>query len=193
MNLIFASNNPHKLREVRDIFGNTCHIFSLNDVDIHEDIKESATSLEGNAAIKADYVYHHLKKPCFADDTGLEVYALNKAPGVHSARYAGNDQNSQENLKKLMHEMKAVNNRKARFRTVVCLIIKDNHYFFEGIAEGSIAPAACGTAGFGYDPVFIPDGYNKTFAEMGDEEKNLISHRAKAIRKLARFIKDGNF
>ncbi|MEA3449157.1 MAG: RdgB/HAM1 family non-canonical purine NTP pyrophosphatase [Bacteroidota bacterium] len=188
MNLIFASNNPHKLKEVKNIVGDDYSISGLQDVGIEEDIKETADSLEGNAQIKADFVYQKVGQPCFADDTGLEVFALNMRPGVMSARYAGNNKSSWDNVKKLLFEMKNISNRKARFRTVICLILQGKHYFFEGAVEGEIATTPAGHKGFGYDPVFIPDGYQCTFADMNDADKNQISHRARALNKMAAFL-----
>ncbi|MDA3819290.1 MAG: non-canonical purine NTP diphosphatase [Candidatus Delongbacteria bacterium] len=193
MNLVFASNNPHKLKEVKSIVGDDYSISGLQDVGFEEDIKETADSLEGNAQIKADFVFQNVNQPCFADDTGLEVFALDMRPGVMSARYAGDNKSSWDNVKKLLHEMQTITNRKARFRTVICLILQGKHYFFEGIVEGEIATTPAGHKGFGYDPVFIPDGYQCTFADMNDAEKNQISHRARAINKMAGFLNKMKF
>ncbi len=193
MNLIFASNNPHKLNEVKGIVNKKYNILGLRDVGIKQDIKETAATLKGNAQIKAGVVYNHTNQPCFADDTGLEVYALDMMPGVRSARYAGPAQNSSENLNKLMHNLHGVTNRKARFRTVICLMLHGKPYFFEGIVEGKIAKHLSGTGGFGYDPVFIPDGYQCTFAGMSENEKNHISHRATALKKMASFLNQQKF
>jgi XTP/dITP diphosphohydrolase len=188
MNLIFASNNPHKLIEVKEIVNEKYNILSLHDAGIEQDIKETSTTLEGNAQIKAAFVFDQLHQACFADDTGLEVFALDMMPGVRSARYAGPAQNSSENLKKLMRSLHGVTNRKARFRTVICLILQGKPYFFEGIVEGKIGKYPSGTGGFGYDPVFIPDGHQCSFAGMSENEKNQISHRARAIKKMANFL-----
>jgi XTP/dITP diphosphohydrolase len=188
MKLIFASNNPHKLSEVRSIIGRDHQVLGLKDVGFHKDIPENANTLEGNARIKAETIYKAFGIPCFADDTGLEVEALNNAPGVHSARYAGPSQSSSDNLKKLMETMQGIKNRNARFRTAVCLITDDDIRFFEGMVTGRIAQNATGSEGFGYDPVFIPHGYKKSFAELPAKVKNQISHRGEAIRKLAEHI-----
>ncbi|MGC9330285.1 MAG: RdgB/HAM1 family non-canonical purine NTP pyrophosphatase [Bacteroidales bacterium] len=192
MNLIFASNNPHKLKEVKSIVGDDYTISGLQDVGIEEDIKETADSLEGNAQIKADFVFQKVNQPCFADDTGLEVFALNMRPGIRSARYAGDNKSSWDNVEKLLFELKNISNRKARFRTVICLMLQGKHYFFEGIVDGTIATTPAGDKGFGYDPVFIPDGYHCTFANMNAAEKNQISHRAIAIQKMAGFLNNMN-
>jgi XTP/dITP diphosphohydrolase len=186
--IIFASNNSHKLQEIRDILGNQYKVLSLKDVNFYEEIIEDADSLEGNAKIKAKTIWNIFKKPCFADDTGLEVDALNGEPGVHSARYAGIEHNDAANLKKLLANMEHVPNRAARFRTAICLIFDGNPIFFDGEVKGEISHAAAGKMGFGYDPVFVPHGYNISFAEMSDLEKNLISHRGMAVRKLAEFL-----
>ena len=187
--LVFATNNAHKLEEIRAILGDKVEILSLNDIDCHADIPETADTLQGNAALKAQYIYDNYGLDCFADDTGLEVEALNGAPGIYSARYAGGEgHDSEANMKKLLSEMQDKDNRKARFRTVICLIEDGKEHFFEGIVNGSIIRERKGGAGFGYDPVFMPDGYSETFAEMGSEEKNRISHRARAVQKLADFL-----
>ncbi len=188
MKLVFASNNPHKLREVRSILGKNHEVMSLEEVGFNKEIPENADTLEGNARIKAETIYKAFGIPCFADDTGLEVEALNNAPGVHSARYAGPAQSSADNLIKLMEVMQGIKNRNARFRTSVCLITDDEIRFFDGSVNGRISQNAAGTEGFGYDPVFIPLGYKKSFAELPAEVKNQISHRGKAIRKLADYI-----
>ena len=170
--LVFATNNAHKLEEIRAILGDKVEILSLNDINCHTDIPETAETLQGNAALKAQYIYDNYGLDCFADDTGLEVEALNGAPGIYSARY----------------EMQDKDNRKARFRTVICLIEGGKEHFFEGIVNGSIIRERKGGAGFGYDPVFMPDGYSETFAEMGNDEKNKISHRARAVQKLCEYL-----
>lgn len=187
--LVFATNNAHKLEEIRAILGDKVEILSLNDIDCHADIPETADTLQGNAALKAQYIYENYGLDCFADDTGLEVEALNGAPGIYSARYAGGEgHDSEANMKKLLSEMQDKDNRKARFRTVICLIESGKEHFFEGIVNGSIIRERKGGAGFGYDPVFMPDGYSETFAEMGNDEKNKISHRARAVQKLCEYL-----
>ena len=187
--LVFATNNAHKLEEIRAILGDKVEILSLNDIDCHADIPETADTLQGNAALKAQYIYENYGLDCFADDTGLEVEALNGAPGIYSARYAGGEgHDSEANMKKLLSEMQDKENRKARFRTVICLIEGGKEKFFEGIVNGSIIRERKGGAGFGYDPVFMPDGYSETFAEMGNDEKNKISHRAMAVQKLCEYL-----
>lgn len=187
--LVFATNNAHKLEEIRAILGDKVEILSLNDINCHADIPETADTLQGNAALKAQYIYENYGLDCFADDTGLEVEALNGAPGIYSARYAGGEgHDSEANMKKLLSEMQDKDNRKARFRTVICLIEGGEEHFFEGIVNGSIIRERKGGAGFGYDPVFMPDGYLETFAEMGNDEKNKISHRARAVQKLCEYL-----
>lgn len=187
--LVFATNNAHKLEEIRAILGDKVEILSLNDIDCHADIPETADTLQGNAALKAQYIYENYGLDCFADDTGLEVEALNGAPGIYSARYAGGEgHDSEANMKKLLSEMQDKDNRRARFRTVICLIEGGKEHFFEGIVNGSIIRERKGGAGFGYDPVFMPDGYSETFAEMGNDEKNKISHRARAVQKLCEYL-----
>ena len=187
--LVFATNNAHKLEEIRAILGDRVEILSLNDINCHADIPETADTLQGNAALKAQYIYENYGLDCFADDTGLEVDALNGAPGIYSARYAGGEgHDSEANMKKLLSEMQDKDNRKARFRTVICLIEGGEEHFFEGIVNGSIIRERKGGAGFGYDPVFMPDGYSETFAEMGNDEKNKISHRARAVKKLCEYL-----
>lgn len=186
---VFATNNDHKLQEVSAMVGEKVDIFSLKDIGCHADIPETADTLEGNALLKAQFVWEHYHTDCFADDTGLEVEALNGAPGVYSARYAGGDgHDSEANMKKLLKELEGVENRKARFRTVFALIIDGKEHLFEGIVNGEIIKVRKGTSGFGYDPIFVPEGYTQTFAEMGNELKNKISHRAVAMNKLCRFL-----
>ena len=195
MKIVFATNNAHKLSEIKDILGEGFEVLSLSDIGCHDDIPETAGTLEGNALLKAQYIHDHYHINCFADDTGLEVEALNGAPGVFSARYAGGEgHDSEENMSKLLSELKEKNNRKARFRTVIALIeceegtTKPKTTCFEGIVEGHITKERHGSEGFGYDPIFMPDGYDKTFAELGMEIKNHISHRARAVEKLAQFL-----
>ena len=185
---VFATNNVHKLKEVAAIVGNQIELLSLKDIGCYDDIPETADTLEGNALQKARYVYERYRTDCFADDTGLEVEALGGAPGVYSARYAGEGHNSEENIKKLLHELEGKDNRKARFRTVFALSVNGKEHLFEGTVKGEIVNHKRGIAGFGYDPVFVPEGYAKTFAEMGDELKNKISHRAQAVGKLCNFL-----
>jgi XTP/dITP diphosphohydrolase len=187
--LVFATNNKHKLEEVGDILGERVDILSLNDIDCHDDIPETADTLEGNALIKARYIYNKYHKNCFADDTGLEVEVLGGEPGVYSARYAGGDgHDSEANMTKLLKNLEGKDNRNAQFRTVVALIIDGEEHLFEGIVKGKIIEERRGGKGFGYDPIFIPEGYDKTFAELGEEVKNTISHRARAVNKLALFL-----
>ncbi len=189
--LVFATNNAHKLEEIRAILGDKVEILSLNDINCHADIPETADTLEGNAELKAAYIYTNYGLDCFADDTGLEVEALNGAPGIYSARYAGGQgHDSEANMKKLLTEMAGKINRNAQFRTAICLIEKGNKHLFEGIVKGRIIEAKRGNSGFGYDPVFIPEGYNETFAEMGNAEKNKISHRARAVAALCEYLQN---
>ncbi len=185
---VFATNNIHKLKEVAAIVGHQIELLSLKDIGCHDDIPETADTLEGNALLKARYVYERYHTNCFADDTGLEVEALGGAPGVYSARYAGEGHNSEENIKKLLHELEGKDNRHARFRTVFALIINGKEHLFEGIVRGEIITRKRGTSGFGYDPVFVPEGFTQTFAEMSEEQKNKISHRALAVGKLCKFL-----
>ncbi len=187
--LIFASNNQHKIEEVFALlkpFG--FNVIGLSDAGIHEDIPETADTIEGNASLKANYIFNHYDFDCFADDTGLEVEALNNAPGVYSARYAGEQKSSEDNMNKLLTELESKANRNARFKTIIALMLDGKEYVFEGIINGRIATEKKGEKGFGYDPIFIPNGYEKTFAEMTAAEKNKISHRAIAVQKLAEFL-----
>lgn len=187
--LVFATNNPHKLEEIRAILGSKLEILSLADIGCDADIPETAETLEGNALIKAHYVYDNYKLDCFADDTGLEVDALHGLPGVHTARYAYPDRHDPEaNMIKLLEALRENNDRNARFCTVIALIEKGKEHLFEGVVEGVIAREKSGTQGFGYDPVFIPEGNSKTFAELGEDIKNTISHRARAVQKLAEYL-----
>lgn len=187
--LVFATNNLHKLTEIKAILGEQIEILSLNDINCHVDIPETADTLEGNAKMKAEYIYQHYHLDCFADDTGLEVKALNGAPGVFSARYAGEGHDSQANMKKLLEHLKGKTNREAQFRTAICLIENGEEHLFEGLVKGKIIEEKKGEAGFGYDPVFVPDGYDKTFAELGEDIKNQISHRARTVKKLCDYLK----
>jgi len=193
MKIVFATNNAHKLSEIRQILGSDFEIVSLSDIGCHEDIPETANTLEENALMKARYIAEHYHLDCFADDTGLEVDALGGEPGVHSARYAeGTDHNSEANMQKLLTKLDGTDNRSAHFRTVIALIQGGEVHEFEGRVEGRIATEKSGTAGFGYDPIFVPDGYDQSFAELGDETKNRISHRARATKQLADFLKQQN-
>ena len=189
MELVFATNNAHKLEEVRQILGDRFKVLSLNDINCHEDIPETGDTFQDNALQKARYVKEHYGYDCFADDTGLEVKALNGAPGVHSARYAG-DHDSEANMTKLLQELEKKSDRSAQFRTVVALILNGQEVLFEGIVTGQIATERhYGDGGFGYDPIFVPDGYTETFSQMSSQGKNLISHRGRAVRKLADYLK----
>ncbi|MCI1246743.1 MAG: non-canonical purine NTP diphosphatase [Prevotella sp.] len=200
--IVFATNNKNKLREIREILGSDFNIVSLSDINCHEDIPETGNTLMENSLQKALYVYQHYHQDCFADDTGLEVESLNGEPGVHSARYAeGTDHDNQANIAKLLRKLGDNPNRRAKFRTVITLIQKnpaqrngnaassETIHYFNGEISGTIAKEKRGTSGFGYDPLFIPTGYQESFAQIGDEEKNKISHRARAVAKLAAFLK----
>ncbi|RGN51372.1 MULTISPECIES: non-canonical purine NTP diphosphatase [unclassified Bacteroides] len=189
MKLVFATNNQHKLEEVSAILGNSIELLSLKDINCDTDIPETADTLEGNALLKAQYIYNNFGINCFADDTGLEIEALNNEPGVYSARYAGENKNPEANMLKVLDNLREKENRKARFRTVIALILNGKEYLFEGIINGKITNSKQGSAGFGYDPIFMPEGYNETFAELGNNIKNKISHRALAINKLSDFLK----
>ncbi len=188
--LVFATNNKHKLREVSDILKDKIELLSLSDIHCNVDIPETSNTIPGNAKLKAQYVKEHYQLNCFADDTGLEIDALNGAPGVYSARYAGESKDSEANIQKVLKELESKTNRKAQFRTVIALIYNEQEYLFEGIIKGEIIKEKRGNSGFGYDPIFVPEGYNDTFAEMGDEIKNKISHRAIAVEKLCNFLKN---
>lgn len=188
MKIVFATNNEHKLSEIRSILGDTIEVLSLKDIGCNVDIPETGTTLEENALQKAQYIYDHYHTDVFADDTGLEVDALGGAPGVYSARYAGDGHDSEANMTKLLHELGENNNRQARFRTVIALIQQGEVHEFDGIVNGDIIRERRGGEGFGYDPIFQPDGYDQTFAELGSEIKNTISHRARATQKLADYL-----
>lgn len=193
--IVFSTNNQHKLQEIREILSPEFEIVSLKEIGCHEDIPETGNTLEENALQKARYVSERYHISCFADDTGLEVDALGGAPGVHSARYAeGTDHDSEANMTKLLRELEGKENRLARFRTVIALIElgedeTENVHLFEGIVEGHISTERQGTEGFGYDPIFVPEGYEKSFAALGETIKNHISHRARAVKKLAEYLK----
>jgi XTP/dITP diphosphohydrolase len=187
MEIIFATHNMHKAEEVRAILGPNFHIKSLPEIGC-PDIPETADTLKGNAVQKAQYVVDHYHLNCFADDTGLEIEALDNRPGVYSARYAGEGCSYQDNVLKVLDEMQGITNRKACFKTVIALILDGKQYFFEGRVDGIILPEQHGTDGFGYDPIFQPNGFDQTFAEMGPATKNSISHRGRAMQQLKEFL-----
>ena len=189
--IIFATNNAHKLSEVQALLGDAFELVTLKECGITEDIPETAATLEGNALQKARYVFEKTGADCFADDTGLEVEALGGEPGVHSARYATDGHDFAANNRLLLKNLEGQSNRKARFRTVIALILEGKEYLFEGIVEGTIATSESGCEGFGYDPLFVPSGEIVTFAQMSAEAKNAISHRGRAVAKLVKFLKDG--
>lgn len=186
--IVFATNNAHKIAEVKAVLGEGYELVTLKEVGITEDILETGATLDENASLKARYVYNRTGLDCFADDTGLEVEALNGAPGVHSARYATDGHDFKANNRKLLHELQGADNRRARFRTVISLIRGGVEQHVEGIVEGTIAREESGAEGFGYDPLFIPTGHDRSFAEMSAEEKNAISHRGRAVAKLATIL-----
>lgn len=189
MDLVFATNNNHKIEEVKALLPVIYKLLSLKDIGCNEDIEETSDTFEGNALLKARYLYEKYHLPCFSDDSGLEVMELNWAPGVFSARYAGEHGNHEKNMDKLLQSLDGKTNRAARFRTVLCYIdTNGNQTYFNGIINGNITLEKRGSGGFGYDPLFIPDGYQKTFAEMTPDEKNLISHRALAVKEFAAFL-----
>lgn len=188
MKICFATNNPNKIKEVAHLLGENFHLVGLKEIGCNEELREDQSTLEGNAQQKAEYVFDHYNINCFADDTGLEVEALNSEPGVFSARYAGPQRSDQDNMELLLERLSPSANRKARFRTVICAFINGQKHFFEGIVEGEIAKEHNGDQGFGYDPIFIPKGYSQTFAQMSIEEKNKISHRSIAVKKLVDFF-----
>ena len=187
-NIVFASNNKNKLREIRNIVGDKYNILSLEDINCHDEIPETAETIEGNAALKAEWVKERYGYDCFADDTALEVTALGGEPGVYSARYAGEPADSEKNIDKLLVNMKGITNRAARFRTIIALILGGKCVSFEGVVNGNILEERKGEAGFGYDKVFIPDGFAESFAQMEDSQKNAISHRAKATALLIEYL-----
>ena len=188
MKLVFATNNLHKLEEIRALVDSSIEVVGLKETGIYEEIPETASTLEGNAIQKAKYVYEKLKIPCFADDTGLEVKILNNRPGIMSARYAGSDCVAENNMNKLLSEMSGATKREAKFRTVIAFIHRKGVNCFEGIIEGRITTEKIGDNGFGYDPVFLPNGSDRTFAQLSFDEKNRISHRSKAIQKFIGFL-----
>ena len=192
MKLVFASNNKNKIQEIQALVHNTIQILSLEEIGCTEDIPETADTIEGNAILKANYVTEKYGYDCFADDTGLEVEALNGAPGVYSARYAGEQKDANDNMDKLLSELKDKSNRKANFKTVIALNLNGKQNLFTGIINGKIIKEKMGTNGFGYDPIFVADGYEKTFAELSMEEKSTISHRGIAVKELILFLQKQN-
>lgn len=188
MKLVFASNNKNKIQEIQALVPNTFQIVSLEDIGCFEDIPETADTIEGNAILKANYVSEKYGYDCFADDTGLEVDAINGAPGVYSARYAGEQKDANDNMDKLLSELKDKSNRKANFKTVIALNLNGKQNLFTGIINGKIIKEKIGTNGFGYDPIFVADGFDKTFAELSMEEKSTISHRGIAVKELILFL-----
>lgn len=190
MKLVFATNNLNKLAEVQEMLPNTIELLSLKDINCFDEIDETETTLEGNAKLKANYITNKFSFNCFADDTGLEVESLDGKPGVYSARFAGEPSNSENNIQKLLVDLESKKNRKAQFRTAVSLNLNGKQFLFEGICKGEILLKKNGEKGFGYDPIFKPEGFSKSFAEMTSEEKNSISHRGIAIQKLVNFLKD---
>lgn len=190
MELVFATNNKHKLEELQNILGNEIKLLSLKDINCNEEIPEEQDTLEGNASQKSWFIYDKYGKNCFADDTGLEVRSLNNEPGVYSARYAGKDKDANANMEKLLENMEGKEDRYAKFRTCISLIIDGKEILFEGQVEGEILEDRVGKDGFGYDPIFKPEGYEVSFAEMSMEEKNKISHRGRAVQKLIAHLKE---
>ena len=188
MKLVFATNNLHKLKEVQEMLSNSIEVLSLKDIGCFEDIEETEITLEGNAKLKADYITEKYGFDCFADDTGLEVEALDGKPGVYSARYAGEHGNAEKNMEKLLVELQNKLSRKAKFRTIIALNLRNKQYLFEGICDGEILNEKTGVKGFGYDPIFKPRNASSSFAEMNSEEKNIISHRGIAIQELVQFL-----
>ncbi|MGK0421114.1 MAG: XTP/dITP diphosphohydrolase [Polaribacter sp.] len=190
MKLVFATNNLNKLKEVQEMLSNSIEILSLNDISCFDEVDETETTLEGNAKLKADYITHNFGYNCFADDTGLEVESLDGKPGVYSARFAGEPANAENNMQKLLTDLEFKENRKAQFKTAICLNLDGKQFFFEGICKGNILREKQGDKGFGYDPIFKPEGFSKSFAIMNSKEKNTISHRGVAIQKLVEFLKE---
>ena len=190
MKLVFATNNLNKLKEVQEMLSNSIEILSLKDINCFDDVDETETTLEGNAKLKADYITNNFGYNCFADDTGLEVASLGGKPGVYSARFAGEPANSENNMQKLLTNLEPKENRKAQFRTAVCLNLDGKQFLFEGICKGEILKEKQGKEGFGYDPIFKPEGFSESFAKMNSEKKNKISHRGIAIQKLTDFLID---
>ncbi|HRG17498.1 MAG TPA: non-canonical purine NTP diphosphatase [Flavobacterium lutivivi] len=193
MKLVFASSNNHKINEIKKLLPENIELLGLNDIQCFDEIPETAETIEGNAILKADYIKNNYGLNCFADDSGLEIEALNGQPGVYSARYAGEPKDDNKNIDKVLLNLHNQTNRKANFKTVICLNLNDKQYLFTGIVNGSIINAKKGDNGFGYDPIFVPDGYDKTFAQMTFEEKNQISHRAKAVMQMIDFLKNNEY
>jgi len=190
MELVFATNNKHKLEELQAILGNQFKLLSLNDIGCNEEIPEEQDTLEGNASQKAFYIYNKFGRNCFADDTGLDIEALNGEPGVYSARYAGDERSAEANMDKVLDKLAKIKNRNARFRTVISLVISGLEKQFEGVVEGEILAEKRGGSGFGYDPIFQPTGFTLSFAEMNLKDKNQISHRGRAVEKLVNYLKN---
>jgi len=190
MKLVVASNNKHKIKEISAVLDGKFELISLEDAGIYDDLFEDSDTLKGNAFLKADFIYKKLMTDCFADDTGLEVLSLNREPGVKSARYAGEERNNERNIELLLRNLKSKEDTTARFVTIICLILQGETYYFKGELYGKIIDEGIGNGGFGYDPIFLPDGFNKTLAEMSLAEKNAISHRALAIKEMALFLKN---
>ena len=190
MKLVFATNNAHKLHEIQKLLDGSIELMSLNDIGCDEDIPENQDTLEGNAAEKSFFIYNKYGVNCFADDTGLEIEALNGEPGVYSARYAGEERNAESNMNLVLNKLSKIKNRKARFRTVISLVIDGHETQFEGVVDGRILEEKLGTTGFGYDPIFQPEELNLSFAQMSLDEKNKISHRGRAVQKLVEYLKN---
>jgi len=189
MKLVFATNNRNKLKEIQSILGNTINLISLKDIGCNVDIPETGSTLEENARIKSYYIYQHYGLNCFADDTGFEIDVLNGDPGVYSARYAGEDKDSKDNMEKVLQKLEGLKNRKSQFRTIISLWLNGEEKLFEGIVRGTVLTEKHGDNGFGYDPIFMPEGFKCSFAEMSLNKKNAISHRGIAVRKLTTFLK----
>ena len=189
MKIVFATNNQNKIKEVQSLIPKSIELLSLKDIGCFEEIEETEKTLKGNAKLKADYISQNYGYDCFADDTGLEVEVLNGAPGIFSARYAGEDSNSVNNMNKLLAELNSATNRKAQFQTIITLNLNRKQFFFDGICKGEILKEKSGISGFGYDPIFKPENYDLSFAEMSLEEKGKISHRGKAVSKLVAFLR----
>ncbi len=188
-NLVFATNNPNKLKEIRNAVSDF-KIISLNELNINEDIPETGNTLQENALQKASYIFNKTGENCFADDTGLEIQALNNQPGVYSARYAGENCTPEDNIQKVLSKLNGIKNRNAKFKTVITLILNDKTYFFEGEVKGIILEEKTGDKGFGYDPIFRPNGFDVSFAQMSTQQKNEISHRGLAVKKLVEFLQN---
>lgn len=190
MKLIFATQNQHKAKEIQALLPSEFEVLTLNDIDIQEDIPETSDTLEGNASQKSHYILHHFSMDCFSDDTGLEILAINNEPGVYSARYAGPAKNADDNMNLVLAKLKGKSDRSAQFRTVISLILDGKEHLFEGVVKGKIIEEKRGGDGFGYDPIFVPEDQDKTFAELSMEEKNKMSHRARAFEKMIHFLKN---